>query len=349
MPLSRQLADLEAEAFSTLRQAAEVNRSGQPVLEFLKKAEAGNVNSRLPAETSDQFAVHIVWFGNEPLLPGRNYDLHSGKEIVTATVTALKHKLELATGTHEAGRCLLENEIGFCNLAVAEPISLDAFTLSERHTQKTLGAGMVAYALRRAANIRHQHYEVDKPARAAAKSQKPCVVWFTGLPSAGKSTIMNLVERRLHRQGAHTYSLDGDNMRGGLSRDLGFTDADRVENIRRAGEVAKLMVEAGLIVLCAFVSPFRAERRLVRELLEKDEFIEVFVDTPLEVCIKRDPKGLYKKAREGKVFHVTGIDSPYEPPEHAEIRLRVEDNGSPDAMAEKVIAELSRRGIFDGR
>jgi bifunctional enzyme CysN/CysC len=358
VPLSRQLADLEAEAFSILRQAAEVNRSGRPVLEFLKKAGAGAVNSGLPAETSDQFAVHIVWFGNDPLLPGRNYDMRFGEQVVTATVTALKHKVELSSGAHEAGRSLWQNEIGFCNLAVAEPVALDAyvdnpaagaFTLSEWHTQKTLGAGVVAFALRRAANIRHQHYEVDKPARAAAKSQKPCVVWFTGLPSAGKSTIMNLVEQRLHRQGAHTYSLDGDNMRGGLSRDLGFTDADRVENIRRAGEVAKLMVEAGLIVLCAFVSPFRAERRLVRELLEKDEFIEVFVDTPLEVCIKRDPKGLYKKAREGKVFHVTGIDSPYEPPEHAEIRLRVEDNGSPDAMAEKVIAELFRRGIFGGR
>jgi bifunctional enzyme CysN/CysC len=353
--LSRPPAELETEAFSVLRRAAVAYRSNQPVLECLEKAGAGTADARHPPETSDQFAAHIVWFGTAPLLPGRNYDLHIGTRTVGVTVTALKHKVELAAGAHQAGRSLLENEIGFCNLAAAEPIAVDAyadnrvfgaFTLSERHTQKTVGAGVVAFVLRRASNIRHQHYEVDKIARAHAKLQKPCVVWFTGLPSAGKSTIMNLVERRLHERGVHTYSLDGDNMRGGLSRDLGFTDADRVENIRRAGEVAKLMVEAGLVVLCAFVSPFRAERRLVRELVEKEEFVEVFVDTPLEICIERDPKGLYKKARAGKVFHVTGIDSPYEPPENADIRLRSNGNGSADALAEEVIAELARRGIF---
>ena len=358
MSPSRQLAELETEALSVLRQAVEAYRSDQPVLGFLEKAEAGSVDSRHIPETSDQFAAHIVWLGKEPLLPGRNYDLHMGARTVGVTVTALKHKVELATGTHQAGRSLSENEIGFCNLAVAEPIAVDAyldnrvfgaFTLSERHTQKTVGAGVVAFVLRRASNIRHQYYEVDKTARATAKSQKPCIVWFTGLPSAGKSTVMNLVERRLHGQGVHTYSLDGDNMRGGLSRDLGFTDADRVENIRRAGEVAKLMVEAGLVVLCAFVSPFRAERRLVRDLVEKDEFVEVFVDAPLDVCIQRDPKGLYKKAREGKVFHVTGIDSPYEPPENADIRLHSDGNGSADALAEQVVAELARRGIFGAR
>lgn len=354
MPPSRQLAEIETEALSVLRQSAEAHRNNQPVLAFLEKAEAGAADARHPPETSDQFAAHIVWFGNAPLLPGRNYDLHMGNRTVGVTVTALKHKVELAAGAHQAGRSLSENEIGFCNLAAIEPIAVDAytdnamfgaFTLSERHTQKTAGAGVVAFVLRRASNIRHQHYEVDKTARAHAKSQKPCIVWFTGLPSAGKSTIMNLVERRLHAKGAHTYSLDGDNMRGGLSRDLGFTDADRVENIRRAGEVAKLMVEAGLIVLCAFVSPFRAERRLVRDLVEQGEFVEVFVDTPLEVCIERDPKGLYKKARAGKVFHVTGIDSPYEPPERAEIRLRSEGNGSAETMADNVIAELARRSI----
>ena len=280
--------------------------------------------------------------------------MHIDTQIVAVTVTALKHKVELSTGAHRAARSLSEDEIGFCNLASAAPIALDtyidnrtagAFTLNERHTQKILGSGVVAFVLHRASNIRHQHYEVDKSARATAKSQRPCVVWFTGLPSAGKSTVMNLVEQRLHRQGAHTYSLDGDNMRGGLSRDLGFTDADRVENIRRAGEVAKLMVDAGLIVLCAFVSPFRAERRRVRELVGVEEFIEVFVDTPLAVCIERDPKGLYRKAREGKAFHVTGIDSPYEPPEHAEIHLRGETGGNAAELAEKVIGDLVRRGI----
>lgn len=354
MPLSRQLSQFETEAFSALQQAAEVNRSGQSVLEFLKKTEAGIGDSQHPLQISDQFAAHIVWFGKAPLLPGRNYDLHVGTQTVAVTVTALKHKVELSTGAHEAARSLSENEIGFCNLSAAEPIALDtyidnhaagAFTLSERFTSKILGSGVVAFILRRASNIRHQHYEVDKSARATAKSQKPCIVWFTGLPSAGKSTVMNLVERQLYRQGAHTYALDGDNVRGGLSRDLGFTDADRVENIRRSGEVAKLMVDAGLIVLCAFVSPFRAERRRVRELVGTDEFVEVFVDTPLAVCIERDPKGLYRKAREGKAFHVTGIDSPYEPPEHAEIHLRGEAGGSADALAEKVIGDLVRRGV----
>jgi len=350
--LSRQLAELEAEASSVLRQAADADRKGQPALEFLQKQEGGI--SRVQPETSDQFAAHIVWLENAPLLPGRNYDLHIGGRIVGATVTALKHKVELQTGTHEAGRSLLENEIGFCNLATEKPIAINAyadnratgaFALTGRNKQTVLGVGVVAFVLHRASNIRHQHYEVDKQARAAAKSQKSCIVWFTGLPSAGKSTIMNLVEQKLHRQGAHTYSLDGDNMRGGLSRDLGFTDADRVENIRRAGEVAKLMVEAGLVVLCAFVSPFRAERRLVRELVGEGEFIEVFVDTPLAVCIDRDPKGLYRKAREGKAFHVTGIDSPYEPPERAEIHLRGEKGGDAGALADKVVEELARRGI----
>jgi bifunctional enzyme CysN/CysC len=352
--LSRQFAELEAEAFAALQQAAEVNRSGQPVLEFLKKTGVRIGGSQHPLQISDQFAAHILWFGKAPLLPGRNYDLHVGTQTVAVTVTALKHKVELSTSAHEAARCLLENEIGFCNLAAAEPIALDTyidnraagvFTLSERNTQRILGCGVVAFILRRASNIRHQHYEVDKSARAAAKSQKPCVVWFTGLPSAGKSTVMNLVEQSLHRQGAHTYSLDGDNMRGGLSRDLGFTDADRVENIRRAGEVAKLMIEAGLIVLCAFISPFRAERQLVRGLVSEEEFIEVFVDTPLAVCIERDPKGLYRKAREKKLFHMTGIDSPYERPEQAEVHLQGGLGTSPEAMAETVIAELMRRDI----
>jgi bifunctional enzyme CysN/CysC len=305
-------------------------------------------------DVADQFAAHIVWFEEAPLLPGRNYDLRIGTQTVGATVTALKHKVELSTGDEEAGRSLAMNEIGFCNLATQEPVALDpyaenrttgAFILIDRLSAKTVGAGMTAFALRRATNIRHQHYEVDKSARAQAKTQRPCIVWFTGLPSSGKSTVMNLVEQRLHGKGAHTYALDGDNMRGGLSRDLGFTDADRVENIRRAGEVAKLMLDAGLIVLCAFVSPFRAERRLVRDLVGKDEFIEVFVDTPLEVCIERDPKGLYRKAREGKAFHVTGIDSPYEPPQRADIHLHGGAKDAADTLAEKVIEELSRRGI----
>lgn len=305
-------------------------------------------------DVTDQFAAHIVWFEEAPLFPGRSYSLHVGTRTVVATVTSLRHKLELQSGAEEAGHNLARNEIGFCHLATLEPIALDAcrdnritgsFILADRLTGATVGAGMVAFALRRASNIRHQHYEVNKQARSAMKSQCPCIIWFTGLPSAGKSTVMNLVEQRLHRQGVHTYSLDGDNLRGGLTRDLGFTDADRVENIRRAGEVAKLMVDAGLVVLCAFVSPFRAERRMVRELVGEGEFVEVFVDTPLETCIARDPKGLYRKAREGKVFHVTGIDSPYEAPEHAEIHLQPAVGKDADAQADAVLSELIRRGI----
>lgn len=305
-------------------------------------------------DVTDQFAAHIVWFEEAPLFPGRSYSLHVGTRTVVATVTSLRHKVELQSGAEEAGHNLARNEIGFCHLATLEPIALDAcrdnritgsFTLADRLTGATVGAGMVAFALRRASNIRHQHYEVNKQARSAMKSQRPCIIWFTGLPSAGKSTVMNLVEQRLHRQGVHTYSLDGDNLRGGLTRDLGFTDADRVENIRRAGEVAKLMVDAGLVVLCAFVSPFRAERRMVRELVGEGEFVEVFVDTPLETCIARDPKGLYRKAREGKVFHVTGIDSPYEAPEHAEIHLQPAVGKDANAQADAVLSELIRRGI----
>jgi len=308
---------------------------------------------RLP-EVTDQFAAHIVWFDETPLLPGRSYSLHIGTQTVGATVTTLKHKVELETGGEEAGRSLAMNEIGFCNLSTLSPVALDpyadnhatgAFILIDRITAATVGAGMVAFSLRRASNIRHQHYEVDKASRATAKSQRPSIIWFTGLPAAGKSTIMNLVERRLHERGVHTYALDGDNLRGGLNRDLGFTDADRVENVRRAGEVAKLMVDAGLIVLCAFVSPFRAERRMVRELVGPDEFLEVFVDTPLAICEARDPKGLYRKARAGKAFHVTGIDSPYEPPERPEIHLIADKKTDAGAMADIVLAELLRRKV----
>src|SRR5262249_51373741 len=219
-----------------------------------------------------------------------------------------------------------------------------AFVLVDRISARTVGAGMVAFALRRAGNIRQQRFGVDKMLRAHMKAQRPCILWFTGLPAAGKSTILNLVEERLAERGVHTYALDGDNLRRGLNRDLGFTDFDRVENIRRAGEVARLMVEAGLVVLCAFVSPFRAERRMVRELGGPEEFIEVFVDTPLEVCIERDPKGLYAKARNRAVINVTGVDSPYEPPEHAELRLETVGR-EPQAVADDVLVELRRRGI----
>jgi bifunctional enzyme CysN/CysC len=305
-------------------------------------------------EVADQFAAHLVWLNENPMLPGRTYSLRIGTHTVAATITVLKYKTEIETGENAAAATLAINDIGFCNIATTEPIAFDpyaknretgAFILIDRQTGATVGAGMADFALYRASNLVRQSYEIDKAFRAKMKGQNPATIWFTGLPSAGKSTILNLVEQKLSRRGIHTYALDGDNLRLGLNRDLGFTEADRVENVRRAGEVARLMVDAGLVVLCAFVSPFRNERQSVRERHEPGEFIEVFVDTPLAVCEQRDPKGLYAKARAGKAFHVTGIDSPYEPPLEPEIRLRTEA-GTPDEMAERVIAELVRRRVL---
>jgi bifunctional enzyme CysN/CysC len=309
-----------------------------------------------PPAVADQFAAHLVWLDETHLLPGRTYTLRLGTQTAAASVTALRHKIDVTSGAETATRVLEPNEIGFCNLATAAPIALDpyadnratgAFILIDRISARTVAAGMVAFPLRRAGNVRQQRFGVDKTLRAHMKAQRPCILWFTGLPGAGKSTIMNLVEERLAERGVHTYALDGDNLRRGLTRDLGFTDFDRVENIRRAGEVARLMIDAGLVVLCAFVSPFRAERRMVRELVGPEEFIEVFVDTPVEVCIERDPKGLYAKARDHTVRNVTGIDSPYEPPEHAELRVETVGRDA-QAVADEVLAELRRRGILPG-
>ncbi len=311
------------------------------------------VRSDTPPAVTDQFAAHLIWLDEMHLLPGRTYTLRLGTQAVAASVTALKHKVDVTTGASTASRVLEANEIGFCNLATAQPVVLDpyadnratgAFVLVDRISARTVAAGMVAFALRRAGNVREQRFGVDKILRAHIKAQRPCILWFTGLPGAGKSTILNLVEQRLAERGMHTYALDGDNLRRGLNRDLGFTDFDRVENIRRAGEVARLMVDAGLVVLCAFVSPFRAERRMVRELVGPEEFLEVFVDTPIEVCMERDPKGLYAKARNHAVTNLTGVDSPYELPEHAELCLKTVGR-EPQAVADDVLLELRRRGI----
>jgi bifunctional enzyme CysN/CysC len=312
------------------------------------------VHPEAPPAFADQFAAHLVWLDETHLLPGRTYTLRCGTQTAAASVTALKHKIDVDTGAATATRVLEINEIGFCNLATAAPIALDpyaenratgSFILIDRVSARTVAAGMVAFALRRAGNVRRQRFGVDKTLRSHMKAQRPCMLWFTGLPGAGKSTIVNLVEQRLAARGVHTYALDGDNLRRGLNRDLGFADSDRVENIRRAGEVARLMMDAGLVVLCAFVSPFRAERRMVRELVGAEEFIEVFVDTPVEVCIERDPKGLYAKARAHALRNVTGIDSPYEPPEQPELRLATVGR-SAEAVAEDVLAELRRRGMM---
>jgi len=281
-------------------------------------------------EATDQFQAHIIWMDDTPLLPGRPYLIKLANRTITGEVTALKYKVNVNSLDHEAGKTLALNEVGVGNLSLDETIVfepyranliLGAFIMIDKISNRTVAAGMIDFGLRRATNVHWQAVDVDKSARAGQKRQKPLVLWFTGLSASGKSTIANLVEKKLHARGNHTYLLDGDNVRHGLNRDLGFVDADRVENIRRVGEVAKLMVDAGLIVLTAFISPFRAERRMVRDMLDDDEFLEVFVDTPLEICEQRDPKGLYQKARAGEIKNFTGFDSPYEAPERADIRL----------------------------
>jgi len=304
-----------------------------------------------PAEVADQFAAHVLWMNDAPLLPGRPYWLKIGARTVSATVTEIKHKVDVNTQDHLAAKRLELNEVGYCNLNLDQPIpfepyannkALGAFILIDRQTNATVAAGTIDFALRRAANIHWHSLEIDRHARAATKGQAPLCLWFTGLSGSGKSTIANLVDRRLHALGYHSYILDGDNVRHGLNKDLGFTDEDRVENIRRVAEVAKLMTDAGLIVLVSFISPFRAERRMARELFAEGEFAEVFVDTPLEVCEQRDAKGLYAKARAGKIRNFTGIDSPYELPEHADFHLHNVDIAA-DALAQQLVDQVVAR------
>ena len=289
------------------------------------------------AEVADQFEATIIWMHEEPLLPGRQYWLKIGAQTVTVTITTIKYEININTLEHLAASHLDLNSISHCNISLDRPIPFDAykdnrqtggFILIDRINNNTVGAGLINYALRRSHNIYIQNIDVNKAARAQLKHQAPKVIWFTGLSGSGKSTIANLVEKQLHQMGMHTYLLDGDNIRHGLNKDLGFTDEDRVENIRRIAEVAKLMVDAGLIVLTAFISPFRAERQMARELFQKGEFIEVFVDTPLALAEERDPKGLYKKARNGELKNFTGIDSPYEHPADPEIILKTSQNSA---------------------
>jgi bifunctional enzyme CysN/CysC len=288
------------------------------------------------------------------MLPGRAYLLKIGALSVGATLARPKHRLHVDTLEHLAAKRLELNEIGVCNLSLDRPLSFDpyasnrdtgGFILIDRMTCGTVGAGMLHFALRRSHNIHVQPVDIDKAARAAQKQQRPAVLWFTGLSGAGKSTLANLVDRKLHALGRHTYLLDGDNVRHGLCRDLGFTDADRIENIRRVAETAKLMVDAGLVVLAAFISPFRAERAMARALFAKGEFVEIHVDTPLAVAEERDVKGLYAKARRGELANFTGIDSPYEPPEAPEIRIDTVTSSS-EVAAAQVLARLRELGLL---
>jgi bifunctional enzyme CysN/CysC len=311
--------------------------------------------SNAPPAVADQFEATIVWMHEDPLLQGRSYLMKIGTQIVTATVAPLKYKVNVNTLEHLAAKDLQLNEIGLCCLELNQPIvfepyshnrDLGGFILIDRLTNGTVGAGLLHFALRRSENVHWQALDVNKVARARLKGQKPCVVWFTGLSGAGKSTIANLLEKRLHALQRHTYILDGDNVRHGLNKDLGFTDVDRVENIRRVAEVSRLMVDAGLIVLVSFISPFRAERRMARELLQRAEFFEVFVQTPLDVAETRDPKGLYKKARRGELKNFTGIDSPYEEPETPELRIDTTSMTAEEA-ADSILARLQECHVFD--
>jgi bifunctional enzyme CysN/CysC len=306
-----------------------------------------------PPEIADQFAADILWLGTDPMLPGRDYLLRIGQDWAQARVTSIRHGIDVNTGDHVAARTLQMNDLGLCHLSTLKPIAFDkynenratgAFILVDRFTHETVAAGMIRHALRRASNIHRADFTIDRTARAERNGQRPLLLWFTGLSGSGKSTIANLVEQALFTAGRHCYSLDGDNIRHGLCRDLGFTAADRVENIRRAGEVAKLMMDAGLIVLASFISPFRADRQMLRELVGAEEFLEIHVDASIETCMQRDPKGLYAKAKAGLIPNFTGLGSPYEPPEHPDIRLKTGE-WTADQCAEQVLHMLRAKCI----
>jgi bifunctional enzyme CysN/CysC len=303
-----------------------------------------------PPEMADQFEATLVWMADEELLPGRPYWLKLATQLATATIHSPKYQINVNTMEHLAAKTLGLNAIGVANLSTDKPLvfepyersrELGGFILIDKISNATVGAGMLHFALRRSSNVHWQPLDIDRDAHARLKHQRPRLLWFTGLSGAGKSSIANLVQKKLYALGRHSFLLDGDNIRHGLNKDLGFTDADRVENIRRIGEVAKLMTDAGLIVLTAFISPFRAERRMVREMSQPGEFVEIYVETPLEVAEQRDVKGLYKKARAGQLMHFTGIDSPYEPPEHPEIRVNTVETSAEEA-AEEIVAYIIR-------
>ncbi|QOZ36188.1 sulfate adenylyltransferase subunit CysN [Bradyrhizobium sp. CCBAU 53421] len=307
-------------------------------------------------ELADQFAAHLIWMDEDQLVVGRHYILRIGSQTTAGSITAINHRIDVNTRKHLAAGTLGLNEIGFCNISTALPAAFDPYEVNrktgsfiaiDRYTNRTVAAGMIARPLRRAGNIVWQPVAVGRKERADLKNQKPCIIWFTGLSGAGKSTIANIVDQKLFAMSRHAMLLDGDNLRHGLNADLGFSEVDRMENIRRAGEVAKLMADSGLIVICSFISPHRAERDRVRSLVSKEEFVEVFVDTPIEECARRDPKGLYSKAKSGKIKNFTGIDASYEAPIRPEIHLRTVEQ-TPEQMAQAVIDVLMARAILGG-
>ena len=309
-----------------------------------------------PAGQTDQFQAKLLWMSDKPLLPGRQYRLKTGNKTVGASVTKLKYRIDVNDFSHDPAKVLNLNEVGVCNLSLAQPVAFDpyadnkrtgSFILIDRQTNETVAAGMIDFSLRRAANVVWQELKVGRDERATLKHQRPAVLWFTGLSGAGKSTIANFVEQKLFDLGRHTYILDGDNVRHGLNKDLGFTDADRVENIRRVSETAKLMADAGLIVLVSFISPFRSERQIARAMMPEGEFFEIHVDTPLEVAEERDVKGLYAKARAGKIKNFTGIDSAYETPLDPELRVNTVEK-SAEKAAEDIVAYLQLQGRLAG-
>ena len=307
-----------------------------------------------PCEQTDQFAGHVIWMNEEPMLPERQYLMKVGTQILTAQVTDLRYTVNVNTLEHVAAKKLELNDIGYANFSLDRSVAFDpyennrdtgSFILIDKFTNETVGAGLISFGLRRATNLTWHTSGVNKESRSHQKGQRPCMLWFTGLSGSGKSTVANALEQKLRDRGRHSYLLDGDNVRHGLNKDLGFTDQDRVENIRRVAEVSKLMVDAGLVVLVSFISPFRSEREMARGLVDDGEFIEVFLDTPIDVCEERDPKGLYKKARAGEIKNFTGIDSAYEEPEAAEVKLasaRYDEH----TLAEQLIEYLEAGGYI---
>ena len=328
------------------------------MLVFDQKADASPGDVICPPDMQpavvDQFAANILWFGHAPMISGRSYWLQVGARRLPAEITSLRYRIDIQSGAHIAAKTLNSDEIAFCNLALPAPVAVDAFAdnrdtgsfiLIDRITHETVGAGAITYALRRASNIHHQQLAVDRKARSAIKSHRPAVLWFTGLSGSGKSTLASLLEKKLNLMGCHSYLIDGDNVRGGLNRDLGFTETDRVENVRRVQEVARLFLDAGLVVLVSLISPYRQDREHLREMVAAGEFVEVFVDAPIEVCRQRDPKGLYAKAARGELRNFTGVDAPYEVPENPELHLDT-TSGSPEQLVSRILDHLRKSGIL---